>query len=72
MKPILIHTHFHKRRTGVTRSIENVLPFFSDEYETYIYGNTVKGTIISFAELKKMQTSMITVLKFRKQQHFAW
>ncbi|QTD38999.1 glycosyltransferase family 4 protein [Polaribacter batillariae] len=54
MKPVLIHTHFHKRRTGVTRSIENVFPFFSNEYEAYIYGNTAKGTNISFAKLKKI------------------
>ena len=54
MKPILIHTHFHKRRTGVTRSIENVLPFLNEKFETYIYGNTVKGNNISFSELKKI------------------
>ncbi|MGB0879374.1 MAG: glycosyltransferase family 4 protein [Polaribacter sp.] len=51
MKPILIHTHFHKRRTGVTRSIENVLPFFNKNYETYIYGYGVKGKKISFQKL---------------------
>ncbi|PWG06144.1 glycosyltransferase family 4 protein [Polaribacter aquimarinus] len=54
MKPILIHTHFHRRRTGVTRSIENVLPFFEDKYETYIYGYNVEGKKISFSELKKL------------------
>lgn len=54
MKPILIHTHFHKRRTGITRSIENVFPFFSEIYESYIYGNTVNGRKISFKELKKV------------------
>ena len=54
MKPILIHTHFHKRRTGVTRSIENVLPFFTDEYETYIYGYNVKGDKISSKKLKSI------------------
>jgi len=47
MKPVLIHTHFHKRRTGVTRSIENVSSFFYKTYETYFYGNTVKGTKIN-------------------------
>ncbi len=47
MKPILIHTHFHKRRTGVTRSIENVSPNFYDSYESYIYGNTVDGDKIT-------------------------
>lgn len=54
MKPILIHTHFHKRRTGVTRSIENVLPFFSDTYETYLYGYGAKGTHIKTKELRKL------------------
>ncbi|MDN3621011.1 glycosyltransferase family 4 protein [Polaribacter undariae] len=54
MKPILIHTHFHKRRTGVTRSIENVLPFFEKEYETYIYGYNVEGKKITTSKLKKL------------------
>ncbi|ARV08012.1 lipopolysaccharide biosynthesis protein [Polaribacter sp. SA4-10] len=54
MKPILIHTHFHKRRTGVTRSIENVLPFFIDTYETYIYGYNVEGNKITTSKLKSI------------------
>lgn len=55
-QPILIHTHFHKRRTGVTRSIENVLPYFS-KFETYIYGYNVAGKKISFSSLKKLVCS---------------
>ena len=51
MKPILIHTHFHKRRTGVTRSIENVAPYFDKSFELYIYGNKVKGLKISTLRL---------------------
>ena len=54
LKPVLIHTHFHKRRTGVTRSIENVLPFFTDTYETYIYGYNVEGKKIATSNLKKL------------------
>lgn len=54
LKPILIHTHFHKRKTGVTRSIENVLSFFDDKFETYIYGYNVKGSKISTKKLKKI------------------
>lgn len=54
MKPILIHTHFHKRRTGVTRSIENVLPFFNKEYETSVYGYNVEGEKITTSKLKKL------------------
>ena len=52
MKPILIHTHFHKRRTGITRSIENVLPFFNADFETYVYGNNIKANKISKSKLK--------------------
>ena len=54
LKPILIHTHFHKRRTGVTRSIENVLPFFNEKFETYIYGYNVEGNKISSSKLKSL------------------
>ncbi len=59
-KPILIHTHFHKRRTGVTRSIENVFPFFDTQYNAYIYGYGIEGRKISFRQ--------IIQLIFSKQQ----
>jgi glycosyltransferase involved in cell wall biosynthesis len=52
LKPVLIHTHFHKRKTGVTRSIENVLPFFTDDFETYVYGPNMEGTQITTSKLK--------------------
>ena len=61
-KPILIHTHFHKRRTGVTRSIENVLPFFEEKFETYIYGYNVEGTKISSSKLKSFLFSKKIIL----------
>ncbi len=54
LKPILIHTHFHKRRTGVTRSIENVLPFFDTKFETYLFGYGAKGKHISIKNLKNL------------------
>ncbi|TXD52187.1 MULTISPECIES: glycosyltransferase family 4 protein [unclassified Polaribacter] len=54
MKPVLIHTHFHKRKTGVTRSIENVLPFFVDNFETYVYGSNIDGTQITTSKLKSI------------------
>jgi glycosyltransferase involved in cell wall biosynthesis len=54
LKPILIHTHFHKRKTGVTRSIENVVPFFEEKFETYLYGYGVKGKHISITALTKI------------------
>lgn len=54
MKPVIIHTHFHKRKTGITRSIENVLPFFVHDFETYVYGNNVDGNTITKKQLKKI------------------
>lgn len=57
MKPILIHTHFHKRKTGVTRSIENVLPFFEHDFETFVYGSNIKGHHLSSKKLKSILNS---------------
>lgn len=52
--PILIHTHFHRNRTGVTRSIENVYPFFQGKFDTYIHGYGVRGKQISTRSLLKI------------------
>lgn len=57
MKPILIHTHFHNRKTGVTRSIENVLPFFDAYFETYVYGKTIDGAKITTLQFLKFAFS---------------
>jgi glycosyltransferase involved in cell wall biosynthesis len=54
LKPVLIHTHFHRRKTGVTRSIENVLPFFDDNFETYVYGSNIDGNKITTSKLKSI------------------
>lgn len=62
MRPILIHTHFHKRRTGVTRSIENVLPFFEEKFETYLFGYGAKGKYISKIEFRKLLFSKREVI----------
>jgi mannosyltransferase len=57
LKPILIHTHFHNRKTGVTRSIENVLPFFDAYFETYVYGKTIDGAKITTLQFLKFAFS---------------
>lgn len=51
---IVIHTHFHKRRTGVTRSIENVMPDLKKLCETYLYGYGIEGDKITTSKLKKL------------------
>jgi mannosyltransferase len=62
LKPVLIHTHFHKRSTGVTRSIENVLPFFELKYDTYLYGYGAKGRYIATIKLLKILFSKRAVV----------
>ena len=51
---VVVHTHFHKRRTGVTRSIENIFPYISNRMSAYIYGYNVKGKKISTIALFKL------------------
>lgn len=51
---ILIHTHFHYQRTGVTRSIENVLPFFDKFDEIYVAGRSIDAPTISFFKMMKL------------------
>lgn len=51
---IVIHTHFHKRRTGVTRSIENVIPELKKLCTTHLYGYGIEGEKITTSQLKKI------------------
>lgn len=37
-KPTLIYSHFHGRRTGVTRSVEAVLPLLKQQSSLYLFG----------------------------------
>lgn len=57
VKPILIHFHFHKRKTGVTSSIESVLPYFEKDFETYIFGNLIEWKRISWLSIMKLALS---------------
>ncbi len=54
MSPILVHFHFHNRRTGVTRSIENVLPGLQQMFETSIFGYGIEGPKIGLGKLLKL------------------
>ena len=59
VKPILIHFHFHKRKTGLTSSIESVLPYFNQDFETYIFGDLI--------DWKKISWKSILELVFKKR-----
>lgn len=53
-KPLLIHTHFHNRRTGLTRSVENVFPLFDTNYDSYIHGYGIEGRKISLKKILQL------------------
>lgn len=54
MPSILIHFHFHRRRTGVTRSIENVLPGLIKKFKTYIFGYGIEGPKIGLGKMLRL------------------
>ncbi|SIS98559.1 glycosyltransferase family 4 protein [Belliella pelovolcani] len=53
-KPILIQFHFHKRKTGLTSSIENVLPYLEQDFELYIFGSLLSGQKIGWGRVFRL------------------
>lgn len=53
-KPHIIHFHFHGRRTGVTRSVENIMPGLQQYFEATLFGYGIEGSKISFRELLRI------------------
>lgn len=50
----IVHFHFHRRKTGVTRSIEQLLPFLKKDLPTYLFGYGVSGEKIKLFDLLKV------------------
>jgi mannosyltransferase len=55
--PVLIHFHFHNRRTGVTRSIESVTLSLQKKFSFYIFGYGIAGPKIGLRSLLKLVMS---------------
>jgi len=53
-KPLLVHFHFHHRRTGVTRSIENVLPGLQHFFRVFIFGYGITGPAIQLRKVIRL------------------
>ena len=51
---VIVHTHFHKRRTGITRSIENVMPYLKEMSNTYLYGYGIEGSKLTKSQFKEI------------------
>jgi len=50
-RPSLIHFHFHRRKTGVTLSIKNVLKYLQEDFEVYVFGDLFEENKVSFSGL---------------------
>jgi len=48
---MIIHIHFHLRATGVTKSIENIIPYLGRYSETFVFGYGINAPKISFSRL---------------------
>ena len=48
---MIIHIHFHLRATGVTKSIENIIPYLCRYSETFVFGYGINAPKISFSRL---------------------
>lgn len=51
---MIIHIHFHLRATGVTKSIENIIPYLGRYSETYVFGYGINAPKISFNRLLRL------------------
>lgn len=54
---VLIHFHFHNRKTGVTRSIESITPSLQKKFTFYIFGYGIAGPKIGLGSLLKLVLS---------------
>ncbi|HSL86033.1 MAG TPA: glycosyltransferase family 4 protein [Bacteroidales bacterium] len=60
---MIIHLHFHRRATGVTRSVENILPFLNRYVEARVFGYGIRAAKTGFpALLKAMRSGKIQVI----------
>ena len=53
-KPFLIHFHFHGRRTGVTRSVENIIQPLQQSFQAFLFGYGIDGPRLGLAQLLRI------------------
>jgi len=54
---MIIHLHFHSRATGLTRSVENLLPYLNKYSDARVFGYGIKAPGISFISLIRLAYS---------------
>jgi len=51
---MIIHIHFHSHPTGVTKSIENIIPVLNKYSDAYVFGYGIKAPKINLPALLKL------------------
>jgi len=51
---MIIHFHFHSRTTGVTKYIENIIPFLNRFSDAVVFGYGIEASKISFYSLLRL------------------
>lgn len=51
---MIVHTHFHSHKTGVTRSVENIIPVMNKFSEALVFGYGIDAPKISLPHLLKL------------------
>jgi len=54
---MIIHLHFHRRATGVTRSIENIIPVLNKYSDAAVFGYGINSPKINLSNLLKAVSS---------------
>ncbi len=51
---MIVHIHFHSHKTGVTRSVENIIPVLNKYSEALVFGYGIDAPKISLSHLLKL------------------
>jgi mannosyltransferase len=51
---MIVHTHFHSHKTGVTKSVENVIPVLNKFSDALVFGYGIKAPKISLGSLLRL------------------
>jgi mannosyltransferase len=51
---MIVHTHFHSHKTGVTRSVENIIPVINKVSEALVFGYGIDAPKIGLLHLLKL------------------
>ena len=70
----IVHFHFHRRKTGVTKSVEQLLPFLQAKASSAVFGYGIDANKIGLGQLLKQlfsKSQMVVHVHRNKEMMFA-